>query len=247
MPTKKRSIRAVVEEPLGLILLDRAGKANAYDTRMLEELEAALARLLGADEVRAIVVASAVPSRFCAGADLDEIATRRAADALELRSLRVFDALAASPKPTVAAIDGPAVGGGLELALACDARVASTRARFWLPETSFGLLPAAGGTFRLPRVLGDALAREVILFGRRLSAEEALAYGLVGRLVEPELLGESARALAALAAARDPFAQRLAKEALAAASPDEPGERAGRLVQALLYERSAAKPRPRPR
>ncbi len=217
----------------GHLEIHRPERANAYTEAMLAALERALADLAADPAVRVIVVGSATPGRFCAGADLREIRRRDADGALDLRSARLFDALAACPRPTIAAIDGPAVGGGLELALACDLRLASDRATFALPETGLGIIPAAGGTARLPRLVGPARAREMVLFGRELDADEALSWGLVSEVVRPAELGRRVDAWAERAAARHPLALRLAKQAL-----DLDGIGAGayaRCAQALLY------------
>jgi enoyl-CoA hydratase len=229
-------VKLRVEGPAGFIELDRGARANAYTTALLHALAGALQRLTEDGGVRVVVLGSAVPGRFCAGADLDELAGRGAADALELVSLRVFDAVAACPKPTIAAVDGPAMGGGLELALACDLRLATPRARFALPETAHGLLPAAGGTFRLPRAVGPSLARQMILFGRELDAGAALEAGLVAEVVAPEELGGRLEWWIDAAARRDPLALRLAKQALDLAAEDGGARAATASAQALLYE-----------
>lgn len=223
--------------PLGFISLNRAERANAYVNSMLEMIENALADHVATAEVRAIVFESAAPGRFCGGADLDEMSRRGASDALELASMVVFDGIAGCPKPTIAAIDGPAVAGGLELALACDVRLATDRARFVMPETSLGLIPAAGATFRLPRIAGDAVARRMILFGEELNATQALQCALVDGIVEPEALADEVERWGTRAAGRDPLALRLAKSALGVVSADDPCRRLTLSSQALLYER----------
>lgn len=231
------SIRVRVEESVGFVEIDRPECANAYTTAMLDALEAAFSRLEDDDGVRVIVVGSAVDGRFCAGADLDEIHDRGIEDALELRALAVFDGIAECTRPTLAAIDGTAIGGGLELALACDLRIATPRSRFALPETGFGVLPAAGATFRLPALVGPGVARELILFGRELDGERAAACGLVNELAEPHDLGERVRWWCAAAARRDPLATRLAKRAMALAVADGGCREFSRCAQGVLYER----------
>jgi enoyl-CoA hydratase/carnithine racemase len=224
------------EGPAGYILLDRPRRANAYRDATLEALSRALAAHVEAEGVRVVVVGSAVPGRFSSGADLDEMGRRGGEDALRLLSRELFDRLAECPKPTIAAIDGPAIAGGLELALACDLRLASNRARFALPETALGLIPAAGATWRLPRLVGDAVARRMILFGDQLDAEEALRVGLVSEVVAPEELALRVCRWGERVARLDPLALRLAKQALAA--PTEGGARERtRSGQAVLYER----------
>ena len=225
------------EERVGSIELNRPRRANAYSDVNLEAMEAALKAHMAASEVRVIVFASAVEGMFCSGADLDELGQRDAAGALDLRSMEVFDTVAACPKPTMAAIDGPAVAGGLELALACDLRIASERARFAMPETSLAIIPAAGATFRLPAVVGEALARQMILFGAELDARQALDCGLVSEVVAPEELDDRVRWWAGKVGERDPLALRLAKQAISIGAAEGGSREFTRCAQAVLYER----------
>ena len=233
--TKEIVVR--IEENIGYLLLNRPAKANAYSDAMVCLMNEALDRFTEGTAVKAVVVGSAVAGRFCSGADLDEIRARSAPDAYRIPSLALFDRVAALPMPTVAAIGGPAIAGGLELALACDLRLATAQARFALPETGLGIIPAAGGTWRLPRAVGQPLARQIILFGRELSGEEAVQAGLADFLVPDDELLEEARAWALLAAARDPLATRLAKEALARAHGSTTGREFVEECQAQLYSR----------
>jgi enoyl-CoA hydratase/carnithine racemase len=155
-------------------------------------------------------------------------------DALELRSQRVFTRLARLPAVTIAAVQGPAVAGGFELALACDLRVVGPRARFWLPETALGILPSAGGTTRLVRLVGPSRAKAVILGGQQLDADTALAWGLANRLADDPRA--EARAWAAEIAKRDQAALSLAKGLLDA--PESAAGLAGeRAAEAILYAR----------
>ena len=151
--------------------------------------------------------------------------------------MRVYDNLRRMPQPVVAAINGYALGGGCELALACDLRVAGESARFGQPEVGLGILPAAGATYRLPRIVGWGRAREMILTGRIIDAAEALRIGLVNRVVPDGRLLEEARALAATIASKAPLALRAAKMVLAASAcgPD-PGRVAESLGQGILFE-----------
>ena len=230
-------VRVSVADGAGWLELNRPRRANAYDESMLAALEQGLAKLAGDPAVRVVVVASACGGKFCGGADLQELRRRGASDALKLRSLQVFDALAASPRPTIAVVDGPAFGGGLELALACDLRLASARARFALPETGLGIIPAAGATFRLPRVVGQTRARQMMLFGQQLDADEALAWGLVSEVLPPEQLRARVDWWIQRAAQNDPLALQLAKQALDAAAGDAEGRQQVRCAQAALYAR----------
>ena len=233
-------VRLSVSDGVGFLELNRPQRANAYDRPTLEAMEQGLATLAGADEVRAVVVTSSTPGKFCGGADLTELRRRGATDALELYSLQVFDALAACPRPTIAAVDGPAFGGGLELALSCDLRLCSDRARFALPETSLGILPAAGGTFRLPRIVGQARARQMILFGQQIDAQQALSWGLVSELVPPGELARRTQWWAKGPARLDPLALELAKGCLDAADQGDEGRQHVRCAQAALYARQDA-------
>jgi enoyl-CoA hydratase/carnithine racemase len=169
---------------VGVLTIDRADRRNALSRDTLYAL-GRLGRELVADEaVRAIVVTGAGDKAFCAGADLKERQGMSTDDVrvqvgLYRSELGVLDR---SPKPVIAALNGVAFGGGLELALLCDLRVAAPHAELALPETTLGIIPGAGGTQRLPRVVGEARAKEMILLGRKLGAAEALAWGLVNRV-----------------------------------------------------------------
>lgn len=226
-----------------VLVLNRPEKANAYNEALLAELSAAF-HAATADPVIRTVIFTGAGEHFCSGADLDEMKVKTFEDALALRSQALFSEIARSPKPTIAAVNGAAVAGGVELALACDLRIAAAAARFAFPETSLGIIPAAGGTMRLPRIVGPALAKEMILAGRELSAEEALRAGLVGEVVEPNRLLKRALLLAAAVARRDPVALRLAKQALDMPFENDAVLRYEGTAQALLYLRRKETPRP---
>lgn len=170
-----------------LLTLDRPEALNALSFAILDELDAALEEVARSD-ARVLIVTGAGERAFCAGADVPELrerdlmAQRRGA----LRGQAVFAKLDRLEIPSVAVVHGFALGGGLELALACSFRVATPGARFGLPEIKLGLIPGYGGTQRLPRLVGEARALEMILTGRTVKAPEALAMGLVNRLVEEE-------------------------------------------------------------
>lgn len=184
---------------------------------MLSQLTAALDEVRhSGSAIRALVLASDVPGVFCAGADLKERASMSKVEtALFVQGLgAAFSGVAALPVPTVAALDGVALGGGLELALACDFRVASQATTLGLPETTLAIIPGAGGTQRLPRLIGPARAKELIFTGRRVSGEEALAMGLVCRAVPPGQAMEGALAFIRAVLSGGPVAMRAAKEAI---------------------------------
>ena len=194
---------------------------NLVTRALLEELDAALAMLEAAHpgDVRAVVVAGRGERAFSAGSHVGEFEAQRGPggrDRFELES-RVSRRLAALPMPTIAAIEGNALGGGLELALCCDLRVASERARLGLPEVRLAVTPGAGGTQRLPRIVGPARAKELLLRGRVLSASEAERIGLVNEVVAAGEAVARARAIGAEIAERGPLAVREVKALVDAA------------------------------
>jgi len=195
---------------------------NLITGELLEELDAALAVLAAApaDEVRAVVLTGSGERAFSAGSHVGEFEAQRRPGGrarLELEE-RVSRRLADLPMPTIAAIEGNALGGGLELTLACDLRIASSSARLGLPEVRLAVTPGAGGTQRLPRIVGPARAKELILSGRIVGAEEAERIGLVNEVVPPGEARARADAIAAEIAARGPLAVREAKRLIDAAT-----------------------------
>jgi enoyl-CoA hydratase len=201
------------------ITIDRPEKRNALNAVVRRELVQALDSMEMDDEVRVVVVTGAGDKAFVAGADIGEFAERtpiqqRAA----MEGRRVFDVVATFPKPTIAAINGYALGGGCELALACDLRVAARSARFGQPEVNLGILPGGGGTQRLPRLVGSGRAMRLILTGELIDAETAERIGLVDEVVDDDTLRERAAALADRIAGHSPVALRLIKEAVRAAA-----------------------------
>ena len=185
-----------VEEGIALVTLKRPEALNALSQSLLEEL-AEIPELVQQDpEVRAVIF-TGEGKAFAAGADLKEIAAIKdpfMGREYALFGQRVFAEIAALPVPTIAAINGYALGGGLELALACDLRVAAKTAKLGLPEVGLGLIPGFGGTQRLPRLIGRGRALDLIFTGRHVDAEEALFLGLVNRVAEDAL--EEAKKLA---------------------------------------------------
>jgi enoyl-CoA hydratase/carnithine racemase len=189
---------------------------NLVTRELLEELGAALDTLDGAapGDVRVVVVTGEGDRAFSAGSHVGEFESQRGPNGRERHSLEsgVADRLARLPMPTIAAIEGNALGGGLELALCCDIRVASESSRLGLPEVRLAVTPGAGGTQRLPRIVGPARAKELILTGRVLTAEEAERIGLVSRVVPTGQALAAADEIAAEIAARGPIAVREAKK-----------------------------------
>jgi enoyl-CoA hydratase/carnithine racemase len=201
---------------VALVTLDRPEVLNALSFDTLGRLGEVLGILARADDVRAVIVTGAGPRAFCAGADLKERVdfTEAQTRAFVARIGDTFDSLAALPMPTLAAVNGVAFGGGCELALACDLRLLSRTAQIGLTETALAIIPGAGGTQRLPRLVGPARARELIFSARRVPADEALRLGLANEVCEPDALLPRARELAGAIAANGPLAVRAAKEAL---------------------------------
>ena len=170
------SIHSKIVGSVGHLILDRTDKANAYDRAHLEALDEAIQVLQPKCSV--VLIRSAHPTVFCAGADLNEMKNARPEDAARLYSQAVFTRLARSPMVSIAVVEGLAIGGGCELALASDIRVAGKSAQFRLPETGLGIIPAAGGCTRLTTLLGPSIAKQVILAGQDISAQQAIRWGL---------------------------------------------------------------------
>ncbi len=225
-------VRVDLRDGFGQLTLDRPLAAHAYTRQMLDALADGFAQL--AKEASVIWIGSTGDRAFCAGADLHELGAASPTDALDLRSQQVFDGIARSPVVSVCAIQGPAVAGGCELALACDLRVVGPGARLRLPETSMGLIPAAGGCTRLTQLVGQSVAKQVILAGHELSAEDCGRLGLaIGPVAD---VHAEAEALCRRLVGRDPIALRLAKQVI-----DGDGGTtslgAERVAEALLYSR----------
>jgi enoyl-CoA hydratase/carnithine racemase len=188
------------------------GKVNALSTGLLEQLEGAAQALI--DAPPGAVVVTGGDRVFAAGADISEFAGPDEARTIGMQFLRALNAVADIPRAVIAAVSGVALGGGCELALACDLRIASDRARFGQPEVLLGIIPGGGGTQRLARLVGPARAKDIVLSGRQVGADEALAMGLVDRVAPAAEVQEAALAWAAELAAGAVVAQGLAKRAI---------------------------------
>jgi enoyl-CoA hydratase len=210
------NVRVEVEGPFATVTVDRPKSLNALDSRTLQELERAAADLAGRDELRGVIVTGAGEKAFVAGADIAEMNGMDSDKARHFGALgqRVMDVIAALPVPVVAAVNGFALGGGCELALACDFIYASENARFGLPEASLGVVPGFGGTQRLSRLVGRARAKELIFTGDIIDAAKAKEVGLVLEVVPlSQLLGHARAALERIGK-KGPLAIRRAKEAI---------------------------------
>jgi enoyl-CoA hydratase/carnithine racemase len=196
--------------------IDGDARRNAISRAMLRELSGHLARAADKAQLRCVVLTGAGDRAFCAGADLKERASMTDADVHAFhRELReALEGIERSPRVFLAAINGAALGGGLELALACDLRIAAQHAEMGLPEVSLGIIPGGGATARLPRAVGAARAKDLILTARRIGADEALAWGLVSRVSPRDGLREAALGIAGLVARNAPVSLRQAKRAV---------------------------------
>ncbi len=202
------------EDDVAVLTIDRQEKLNALDRQVVEEIGQSLLEL-EAEGPRAIIVTGAGERAFIAGADIRAMSVMEPLEAKRFSEIghAAMALLDRSPIPTIAAVNGYALGGGCEVAIACDIRIAAENATFGFPEVGLGILPGMGGTQRLPRLIGPALAKELIFTGRRISAEEAKEIGLVNRVVgEGEALN-TARELAAEISANGPLAVRHSKAA----------------------------------
>jgi len=220
-----------------LLRLNRPEARNALSPELMEELAGGLEQLDPDPEVRCVVIAGS-DKVFAAGADIKAMSERSFAEALRHPAASFWRRLAAIKTPMIAAVSGYALGGGCELALACDMIVAAEGASFGQPEINLGIIPGGGGTQRLARVLGKQRAMELVLTGERFDAAAALELGLVNRVVEGDGWLDEAMALAATVAARPPIAARLAKQAVIAA--EETALSAGLETERRLYELAMA-------
>ncbi|WP_341361396.1 enoyl-CoA hydratase-related protein [Georgenia sp. M64] len=207
--------------PVATVMLDRPAKLNALTMAMLDDLEQVLARIDADPAVRVVVLASAGDRVFCAGADIKHFMRLGATDMWRTwtrRGHQVFDRLAALRQPTIAAVDGNAYGGGLELALACDLRVVADDATVGLTEVGLGTVPGWGGTWRLRELVGPARAKELILTGRPVDAARCASWGIATSLAPRASVLAAAGELAEEIASRSPVAVQMAKQAVDAGS-----------------------------
>lgn len=214
---------------VGVATLNRPEALNALSPALMEQLIAAL-RAWDADPAIGCMVILGSDKAFAAGADIKHMANATAAEMLDSPFIGYWDALTALRKPVLAGVSGWCLGGGCELALACDMIIASESARFGQPEVNIGVIPGAGGTQRLTRAVGKSLAMEIILSDRRLNAEEALRYGLVSRVEPVESYAAKTIEIATVIASKAPIAIRAAKEAINRAYE-------GTLGDGVAYER----------
>ncbi|MES9969055.1 MAG: enoyl-CoA hydratase-related protein [Candidatus Thiodiazotropha sp.] len=205
-----------IDAGVNLLTINRPASLNALNAETFKELAYALESVAGDAEARVLLITGAGEKAFVAGADISEMQAMTAVEAMELSqtALKVFRQLELLPIPVIALVNGYCLGGGCELALACDWIIASENAVFGQPEVNLGITPGFGGTQRLSRLIGPARAMEMILSGRQVKADEALAWGLVNHLYPQDRLMQEALAMAELIRQKGPLAVRFSKQAM---------------------------------
>jgi enoyl-CoA hydratase len=232
------NIKVDVSESIATLTIDRPAVKNALNRETVDECLQALADLAKHSDVGVLVLTGSGESSFVSGSDINDIRNRTRDDGLAGIASSVCSAVERFPRPTIAAINGYALGGGCEIALSCDIRIASETAKFGQPELNLGIIPAAGGTQRLPRVVGLGWAKHLVLTGEIIDAKQALTIGLVTVVTPAGQLQVRARELAKRIIRQGPLAARLAKLALnASARVDlESGLLIETLAQAICYD-----------
>jgi enoyl-CoA hydratase len=230
-------VRVDVSESIATLTIDRPEVRNALDLATVTEVRAALQSLAANEEAGVLIVTGGGESAFVSGADINDIRARGRDEGLAAINSSLFADVERFPRPTIAAVNGYALGGGCELALACDIRIASDAAKFGQPELGLGIIPGAGATQRLPRIVGMGRAKHLILTGEIIDAKQALEMGLVTAIAPPGQLQLRARELAKKVLRQGPLAARLAKLALnASARVDlDSGLLIETLAQAICY------------
>jgi enoyl-CoA hydratase len=230
--TTPECLRVTESDGVVEVTLDRPTERNAIDAQMVTELHAVC------DELerfpRPAIITGGADGVFAGGADIAQLRERGRDDALAGINLRLFERLRALPMPTIAAADGYALGGGAELAYACDLRIATPRTVFGQPEPRLGIIAGAGATYRLVRLVGESVAKQVLLAGMQISSQRALELGLVCSVVEPSQLLDAARQLAAQMLRSSGIALRMTKLAVDAAPEAHP--QIDLAIQAMLFE-----------
>jgi enoyl-CoA hydratase len=209
-----QNLSLTVDEGIATLAVNRPDKLNALNEQTIREIGQAMDEIAARDDVRGVILTGTGAKAFVAGADIAELARMGPVDGIEVSRLgqRVFRAIELSRKPVIAAVNGFALGGGCELALACHLRIASDKARFALPEVKLGIIPGYGGTLRLPRIVGKGRALELMLTGEMIDAAEAHRIGLVNRVVPADQLEAEARKLLGTILKNGPVALGLAIE-----------------------------------
>lgn len=220
------------------LTLNRPEAANALSLDLLDQLASCCQKLMKRDDVHVVILASSGGKSFCAGADLKERATMSQEQARQAvkRIGEVIEMIANLPQPVIAEVNGHAFGGGLELSMACDLRVFAEESLYGLTETSLGIIPGAGGTQRLPRLIGESRAKEMIYTAKRINGKVALAHGLCERAVPQEEVAKTALELALSISLNGPIAVRAAKQAIELGRSVSLEE--GLIQEKIAYERT---------
>jgi enoyl-CoA hydratase len=236
--TDRKNVRLEVRDQIGWITIDRPEVRNALDLQTVHELYAVIAEINQSSEIGVAVLTGGGDRVFVAGADIRSIQARKRKDALEGINTRLFKAVEDCEKPVLAAVNGFAFGGGCELALSCDIRICSENAKFALPEASLGIIPAAGGMYRMARVAGIGITKELVLTGEPIDSQRALQIGLVSKVVPQSELLKTAEEICKKILSRGPLAIQLAKRSLNLVTqmPVEAAMALESFAQAILFE-----------
>ena len=236
--TEASPVLVVRKGDVAIVTLNRPERRNALDLEMVQALHRVFDELGADDALGVVIVTGAGDKAFVSGADIAQLKERKTRDALRGINSTLFKKIEECPLPTIAAVNGVALGGGCELAMACDLRVAGASAKFGQPEVSLGIIPAAGALYRLPRLVGLGRAKELVFTAKILSAADAAQIGLVNRVVPDGEVLAAAEALAAEILQNGRLAVRLAKAAMqAVARPfGDPTATVENLAQAILFE-----------
>ncbi|WP_273852635.1 enoyl-CoA hydratase/isomerase family protein [Guptibacillus spartinae] len=203
------------EDQLAYVTISRPEVRNALNKETLMELKYALEKIEKMEEVKCVVITGEGEKSFAAGADISQLEKKTMYDAFQSGSMQeIYDYIEGYPKPTIAMVNGYALGGGCELAMACDIRIAASHAKFGLPELNLSIIPGAGGTQRLTRLVGRGKALEMILTGKLISSEEAVAIGLITEMAESSQLKEKTVEIANQIISKGPMAVMMAKLAV---------------------------------
>jgi len=213
---EKQFVKYVIEEGIAIVTIDNPASLNALNALTLTQLDQVFDQLAGNSEVKGVIITGGGEKSFVAGADINEFlqVNGNMAAGFMARGQRIFDKIEGFDRPVIAAVNGFALGGGNELAMCCDIRIAAENALFGQPEVNLGIIPGYGGTQRLPRVIGPGKAKEIIFADERISAQEALRIGLVQRVVPKGQTVEEAKKLMKKIMSKGPVAIKMAKKAI---------------------------------
>ncbi len=233
-----KNVKFEARDRIAWITIHRPEVRNALDLQTVNELHAIFSEFNQSEDVGVVVLTGAGEKVFVSGADIRDIQARKTMDALKGINSRLFKVVEDCEKPVIAAVNGFAFGGGCELALSCDIRICSDHAKFGLPEASLGIIPAAGGMYRLARVAGIGITKELVLTGEPMDAQRAYQVGLVSRVVPQNELLKTAEQLCQKILSRGPLAIRLAKRSLNLITqmPTEAAMALESFVQGILFE-----------